>query len=409
MKILNFGSCNIDTVYSVRHIVQSGETLSVDSLQQFPGGKGLNQSIALARSGVHVYHAGCIGKEDSRLIHLMREAGIDVTYLKRVDRQTGQAFIQLDSGGQNAILVYPGANAAVTVEYIDEVLSNFEKDDILVIQNEISNTLYLVEKASEMGMRIILNPSPFVEELRKIDLKKLFCIILNETEAMQWIGSGKPYDFISFVREQFPQLKVVLTLGERGSIYLDNQNIYRQFAYKLPVVDTTAAGDTFTGYFIGELFKGESIKTMLKNASAAAALAISREGAALSIPKMEEVRECVDSMMPNVNASITEQKELVRTYVVCNIADIRLADVAKLLSYTEAHTSRWIRKNFGMSFSDLVQDERGKKAAELLRNTRIPISEIILKVGYRNESFFRKVFVKKYDMSPGEYRRKNAK
>lgn len=409
MRILNFGSCNIDTVYTVKRIVRPGETLSIDSFNQFPGGKGLNQSLALARAGIPVYHAGCIGKEDSKLVTLMRRAGIDVTYLKKVDRETGKAFIQLDNSGQNAILVYPGANAEVTKEYIDEVLSDFERGDILLMQNEISNTEYLVKKASEIGMRIILNPSPFAEKLREINLDELFCVILNETEAAQWACYETPYDFISFAREHHPQLKVILTLGESGSIYLENQNIYRQFAYKLPVVDSTAAGDTFTGYFVAGLFRGENIKRILKNASAAAALAISREGAATSIPDIEEVMANVDTMAPNVNDNIMEQQELVRTYIVCNISDIKLSDVARLLCYTETHTSRWIRNNFGMSFSDFIQDERCKVAADLLQNTRIPIGEITQKVGYQNASFFRKVFLKKYNMSPGEYRRNTTK
>lgn len=406
MKILNFGSCNIDTVYSVKHIVQPGETLGIDSLKQFAGGKGLNQSVALARAGVKVYHAGCIGKGDTKLIPLMRRTGINITFLKQVEMQTGQAFIQLDKDGTNSILVYAGANAAVTVDFIDEVLDNFEKDDILLIQNEISNTAYLVEKAYEIGMRIILNPSPFTDELRKIDLKKIFCIILNEIEAAQWVKSKKVYDFISYASEHVPELKVVLTLGENGSIYLENQNIYRQFAYKLPVLDTTAAGDTFTGYFVAGLFQGENIKTIMKNASVAATLAISREGAATSIPKIEEVFECAEFLVPNLNENIMEQKELVSTYITCNIADIKLKDVSRLLGYTETHTSRWIRKNFGISFLDFVQNERCEMAAELLRNTRIPIGEIILKVGYQNESFFRDIFQKKYSMSPSEYRKK---
>lgn len=408
MKILNFGSCNVDTVYGVKHIVQGGETLGISSLNQFPGGKGLNQSIALARARVKVYHAGCVGKEDTKLTSLMQQAGIDVTYLKKVEKQTGQAFIQLDENGQNAILVYAGANAEVTTDYIDEVLGNFEEGDILLIQNEISNTLYLIEKAAEKGMRIILNPSPFTDELRKIDLNKLYCVILNETEAAQWVRTGKPYDFISYAYEQYKDLKVILTLGRSGSIYLDNQNIYRQFAYKLPTVDTTAAGDTFTGYFVAGLYRGESAKTTLKNASAAAALAISREGAATSIPMLSEVLECVGTLTPNINENFLEQKELVKTYIVCNIADIKLKDVAGLLGYTEAHTSRWIRKNFGMSFSEFMQNERCETAADLLRNSRMPIGEIIYKVGYQNETFFRKMFMKKYNISPGAYRKRET-
>lgn len=405
MKVLNFGSCNVDTVYMVKHIVQGGETLGVSSVEVFPGGKGLNQSIALARAGVKVYHAGCIGKEDSMLIPLMQKAQIDVTHLKKVDDKTGQAIIQLDENGQNAIMVHAGANAAVTKEYIDEVLSFFKEGDFLLLQNEISNILYLIEQASAKGMRIVLNPSPFTDELYKIDFNKLYCVILNETEAMQWARVRKPYDFISFVNEHCRGLKVVLTLGGNGSIYLNNQDVYRQFAYKLPAIDTTAAGDTFTGYFVAGLFRGEDIKDVLKNASIAAALAVSRKGAAISIPMLAEVLEHADVLQPNISENYTEQKELIKSYMMSNIANIKLQDVANVLGYTPAHTSRWIRKNFGLSFSEFVQNERCERAAELLEDSQIPIGEVIYKVGYQNETFFREMFMKKYNMSPRDYRK----
>jgi ribokinase len=296
MKILNFGSCNIDYVYEVEHIVQRGETLAADKLSIFPGGKGLNQSIAMAKAGAQVYFAGCIGEDGTMLESVLKQAGVDIHNLLSVREPTGQAIIQVDKNGDNSIVIYRGANGAVTKEYIDKVLEQFDRDDILLLQNEISNLLYLIEKATEKGMKIILNPSPFESVLKSINLNNLYCIVLNETEAMQWTGSQDPYDFLLLARKEYPQLQVVLTFGENGSVFLKNGEIYRQQAFKVSAVDTTAAGDTFTGYFVAGLYSGLEITEIFRRSAAAAAIAVSKKGASSSIPTYEEVEHQIGTM-----------------------------------------------------------------------------------------------------------------
>ncbi len=405
MKILDFGSCNIDYVYDVEHIVQPGETLVAEKLSKFPGGKGLNQSIAIAKAGATVYFAGCIGADDTMLRPILKQAGVDISNLLPVEEPTGQAIIQVDKNGENSIVIYRGANGAVTKEYIDKVLGQFEKGDILLLQNEISNLLYLIEKAAEKGMKIILNPSPFEETLKKIDLNDLYCVMLNETEAMQWCGSGHPYDFLIWAQKEYPQLQVVLTLGKKGSIYLKDGELYRQQAFKVSAVDTTAAGDTFTGYFVAGLCGEPEMPEVLRRASAASAIAVSKKGAASSIPTYDEVETLIDTMQLSVVDSQKEREEIVRSFIFAHLADVRLVDVAVLLGYNEDHAGRWIQKYFGMSFSELLQKERCRAAAEYLCNTELSIEEIIRKVGYSNGSFFRKIFYEYYQMSPKEYRR----
>ena len=406
MRILNFGSCNIDTVYNVSNIVRPGETISAVSVKSFPGGKGLNQSVAIAKAGVPVYHAGCIGENDLKTLSVLKMAGVDTTNIKRVEEHTGQAFIQVDMRGQNAIIVHPGANAKITKEEIDRVINKFDAGDILLLQNEISNLFYLINVAAEKGMRIVLNPSPFDEKLREIDLTKLYCVVLNETEATEWIKTKKPYDFLTFAREKYPKLKVLLTLGKQGSRYLDNGQIYHQFAFKVPTVDTTAAGDTFTGYFVAGLFQDKETWINLKEASAAAAIAVSREGAATSIPVRKEVLEQMETLDTNINQA--EQKACIESYIMNNLSDANISDVVKILNYTERTTRRIIQKHFGMSFVKLLQYKRCEKAAELLEEESLSISDIVHKVGYANENFFRKMFVQQYQVVPSEYR-KNLK
>ena len=296
MKILNFGSCNIDYVYEVEHIVQRGETLAAEKLSIFPGGKGLNQAIAMAKAGAQVYFAGCIGEDGTMLESVLKQAGVDIHNLLSVREPTGQAIIQVDKNGENSIVIYRGANGAVTKEYIDKVMEQFDRDDILLLQNEISNLLYLVEKATEKGMKIILNPSPFESVLKSINLNNLYCIVLNETEAVQWTGSQEPDDFLLLARKEHPQLQVVLTFGENGSVFLKNGEIYRQQAFNVSAVDTTAAGDTFTGYFVAGLYSGLEITEILRRSAAAAAIAVSKKGASSSIPTYEEVEQQIGTM-----------------------------------------------------------------------------------------------------------------
>lgn len=291
MKILNFGSCNIDYVYDVEHIVRPGETLVADKISKYPGGKGLNQAIAIAKAGAQVYFAGCIGKDDTMLRPILMESGVDVSCLLSVEETTGQAIIQVDANGENSIIIHRGANGLVTTGHIDQVLAEFEDGDMLLVQNEISNLLYLIKSASEKGMKIILNPSPFEEMLKNIDLKDLYGLILNETEAAQWAGAENPTDFLNWVQHNYPDLWVVLTLGKKGCVSLRNGELYRQQAYKVVAVDTTAAGDTFTGYFIAGLSRGMKVSEILQMASMASAIAVSRKGAASSIPEYVEVKE----------------------------------------------------------------------------------------------------------------------
>jgi len=298
MRILNFGSCNIDHVYSLENIVRSGETVSTHSLELFEGGKGLNQSIAAARAGMKVFHAGCVGEDGQMLRDIMQSCGVDLRYLKTVDKRTGHAIIQVSRFGENCILLYGGANLEVTPEYIDEVLADFGRGDILLLQNEISSVDYLVDAASGKGMTVVLNPSPFNEKINGIDISKLSYIILNEHEAYALTEKSDVDEIKDVILTRYPHLKVVLTLGKAGAIYFDSKVSASCPAFDVSAVDTTAAGDTFTGYFFASVAEGLSPKDALARASAASALAVSRMGAAPSIPDRNEVIAAEKELKP---------------------------------------------------------------------------------------------------------------
>lgn len=297
MKVLNFGSLNIDYVYSLDHFVQKGETISSEALHIFPGGKGLNQSVALGRAGVSVSHAGAVGKDGDFLLELLKESCVDTKYIQVLEGvQTGTAIIQNDKSGDNCIILYSGANHQITKEQIANTISDFEKGDFLVLQNEINGMESIMRVAEEKGLKIVLNPSPMNEKILELPLQYVDYFVLNEVEAAQILGLDNisEKDGEKFVRElhdAYPRAKIVLTLGAEGSIYFDGEKLYRQRAYKTEVVDTTAAGDTFSGFFIAGILRGDTLEQAMDTAARAAGIAISRPGAAPSIPKIEEVLE----------------------------------------------------------------------------------------------------------------------
>lgn len=290
MKILNFGSLNLDYVYQVEHILIPGETLSSSDRTIFCGGKGLNQSIALAKAGITVYHAGMVGEGGEILLETCRENGVDTRFVRKIDGPCGHTVIQVDKDAQNCILLFGGANRSITREFVDEVLAFFEKGDVILLQNEINELGYIIDKASEKGMMIILNPSPYDNALDRCNLSKVSLFLVNEIEGHQITGEKEPEAILAKVRSIYPKAKIVLTLGSEGAVYQDENQIYRQGIYKVKAIDTTAAGDTFTGYFIASILENMSVEEGLKLAAKASAIAVSRPGATASIPLREEVQ-----------------------------------------------------------------------------------------------------------------------
>lgn len=296
MKVLCFGSLNIDYTYKVPHFVKKGETLASERLQVFGGGKGLNQSVALAKAGTEVYHAGSIGQDGMFLLDMLKNAGANTDFVKILDTvRTGNAIIQNDKSGDNCIILYGGANQAITREQVDEVMSHFESGDYLVLQNEINELGYIVEKAHEKGMIIVLNPSPMNEKILALPLDVINYFILNEVEAAQILGKEDKGEesweqIADDLLKKFPQATIVLTMGSEGSVFKNQKETVCQSIYKVQAVDTTAAGDTFSGYFIGGILGGLSAKEAMDQASKASAIAVTRKGAAPSIPLLAEVQ-----------------------------------------------------------------------------------------------------------------------
>ncbi len=289
MKILNFGSLNVDHVYRTAHFAAAGETVPALSYQKNAGGKGLNQSVALARAGAPVCHAGLVGEDGRFLKELLSAEGVDVTHVAISETATGHAVIQVAPDGQNCILVYAGANGAVNEERIRTVLQSFGEGDWLLLQNEVAGLPVLLGTAKERGMRVILNPSPITDELLSADLSAVDCLILNESEGYALTGKRTPQGVLDSLGRCYPEAGVVLTLGADGAYWQKGAQRCYEPARQVDAVDTTAAGDTFTGYFFAAYTAGADPAAALRRATDAAAVVVTRPGAAASIPFRREL------------------------------------------------------------------------------------------------------------------------
>ena len=287
--ILNFGSVNIDHVYSVPHFVRPGETLASGRYATFSGGKGFNQSTALARAGAKVAHAGMIGADGAWLRDALAADGVDITHLAVRDEPTGHAVIQVDASGQNCIIICGGANRAITPQYAEEVLSHFGDGDTLLLQNEISAIPDILRAAHARGLRIVFNPAPMGPEVSGYPLDLVDLFIVNEVEAAELAGmaaDSAPDAIRDALRAKFPRADVLLTLGASGSVADIGGERVAVAAKHVKAVDTTAAGDTYIGYFLAARQRGLSLRDAMGKATEAAAICVTRAGAAPSIPRI---------------------------------------------------------------------------------------------------------------------------
>ena len=296
-KFLSFGSLNLDYTYRVEHFVRAGETLAASEVQTFCGGKGLNQSVALAKAGAEVYHAGCIGSDGTLLLEELKRAKVNTDFVRVLEREkTGHAIIQNTQDGENCILLFGGANRCITKEQIDSTLAHFGSGDILVLQNEINLIEYCIQSAKRKGMRIAFTPAPMRQAVLEYPLSQVDYILLNETEAKALVAADIDTQpdktaLADALSERYPEVHFVFTLGAEGAMYIYKQERIFQSAFPVHAVDTTAAGDTFAGFFLQSMAAGEGVGKALETASKAAAICVTNRGAAPSIPTAAQIAQ----------------------------------------------------------------------------------------------------------------------
>lgn len=289
MKAVCIGSCNIDYTYKVDHFIRPGETDESVELVVGCGGKGLNQSIALAQSGVETFHGGLIGEEGKFLIDKLKSKNVNTSYMRFGEGSTGHAIIQVDQKGQNCILLFGGTNKQFTTDFIDEILADFDPGDLVVLQNEINHIPYIIESAASKGLRVVFNAAPYRDEIRKYPLEKVSWLVVNEVEGAGLAGVEDPDRIMECLRLRYPDTGILLTLGKEGCLYRSETENIRMPACKVQVVDTTAAGDTFIGFFIRGIIQGSKAEESLKLATVASSIAITKPGAADSVPEYQQV------------------------------------------------------------------------------------------------------------------------
>jgi ribokinase len=289
MAVINFGSINIDHVYQVPHFVQPGETLDSTSYQVLLGGKGANQSIALANAGTEVLHVGCINEHDVQFKQVMIKKGINGRFIRCTETPSGHAIIQVTPNGENAIFLFGGANRDICEQDIQKALADTEVNDWVLLQNETSGTAEVLRQAKAKGLKVALNPAPMTEDIKALNFTEIDLIIVNEVEAAELSEKTEMAEIESFFRANFAHGAVIITQGKKGAKWFTADVTVEVTAFVVDAVDTTAAGDTFIGFFLAHYQANNHAESALRYACAASALAVTQPGAAQSIPSAEQV------------------------------------------------------------------------------------------------------------------------
>ena len=286
MAIYNLGSINADLSYDVAVLPAPGETISAQSMSRGLGGKGANMSVAAARAAAHVIHIGAVGKDGTWAIERLTEYGVDTRFITH-GSTTGHAIIMVDQNGENAIVIHSGANIELTEDAIGAALSQASTSDYFMAQNETNMQVEAAITAKNLGLKVVYAAAPFVIDAVKQILPTVDILILNQIEAeqLQKATGKKPQDFgVS---------QVIITLGSRGCQWFNSETGASKLFDAEPVeaVDTTGAGDTFTGYLIAGLDRGMPMEQAILNANRAAAIMVTRRGTADVIPDLKDIQD----------------------------------------------------------------------------------------------------------------------
>lgn len=287
-RLVNLGSLCIDRVYRVSEIALAGETVASQSFSIYPGGKGLNQSLAAAKAGAEVIHHGCIGADGDWLKDVLTDAGVDSEGVSEVEGETGHAVIQVNDQGENSIVIVGGTNRSISPDKVENVIATMAEDDWLLLQNEINDLELVLDLVARYQRHVAFNIAPVDGREQNYDLAKVEVLIVNEVEAAALSHTEAPAQAVEQLVRRYPKTHIVLTLGRDGLLYGYGDVRQEVPSLKVTAVDETAAGDAFIGYFMASLLNGATITDALRAGSIAGAYAVTKEGAAVSIPSKEE-------------------------------------------------------------------------------------------------------------------------
>ena len=292
-NILVIGSLNMDLVINTDRMPQAGETIHGKGFAHFPGGKGANQASACARAGGNVKMLGKVGDDayGDILLKNLSQDGVNINGIEREKISTGVAVITVFNG-ENSIILDKGANGLVDRDYIDRHIDAIDWADYIIMQYEIpmETVVYVAQIVKSKGKTLIIDPAPMMEA--PSELYRMADIILpNETETAQLVGEGNDDEASVKKIYELGCKNVIMTLGKKGSIYYNGENMINQPAYKVKAIDTTGAGDCFTGSMVAALASDKTMEEALEFASKASAIAVGRRGAQPSFPWKSEVEK----------------------------------------------------------------------------------------------------------------------
>ncbi len=280
MAVYNLGSINLDHVYQVRHLPAPGETLTADAYSVGLGGKGANQSVASARAGAQTFHIGSVGAEGDWAVSELVRYGVDTRHILRGAVPSGHAIINVDAQAENTIILFAGANRAITETQVGAALAHATAADSILMQNETSVQAETARLAASKGMRVVYSAAPFEIEAVRLVLAHVSLLVMNEVEAAQ----------LRAELGALPEMDVIITKGAQGAEWISRgtEPLFVP-AFRVEPVDTTGAGDTFIGTLVAALDAGLDRPAAMRRASAASAIQVTRAGAAQAIPTAAEV------------------------------------------------------------------------------------------------------------------------
>ena len=295
-KICVIGSINMDLVVKVDEMPKKGQTLIGSNFKEVPGGKGANQAVAASRLGANVCMVGKVGSDGfgQNLLNQLKNNNVDTKYIQIEEGASGVALITVDKNAENAIVVSPGANFKLAQKDIDNCIDAIKESNVVVIQLEtpIDTIKYALEKSKELDKFTILNPAPAVK-LGDDIIKNVDLLTPNETELeiLSGVSINNEDDILKAAQVMLEKgvKKLIVTLGSKGSLYIDKENKIFKKSYKVDAIDTTAAGDSYTGAIAVSLSQGKNVEDAIDFASRVGALCVTKEGAQTSLPTIEEV------------------------------------------------------------------------------------------------------------------------
>ena len=284
MAIFNLGSINVDYFYTLPHLVQAGETIAASGMSEGLGGKGVNQSVAIGRAGGDVWHIGTMGKANADYLDIISAAGVHTDHIRLIDAPSGHAIVMVDEqSAENQIVIVPAANHQIAPEQISDALAQARAGDWVVTQNETLMAERFLQEAKQAGLRICYSAAPFVAEITATLLPLADLLVVNEGEAASLSAMvGTSYEALGL-----PHL--IITYGAKGAEYIGEAGRFHVPAPSVKAVNTTGAGDTYLGYILAGLDAGLDMKSAMHRAAAAAAIQVTRPGAADAIPTKDEV------------------------------------------------------------------------------------------------------------------------